>query len=261
VEKHTEKRLFQRSRKWKDDLNMNLIKMDCEPGKWMELVDFGTSDIRDLGSDILNYFLNPCRSALPLIMNAQCGLLWRVFDYNDYNYSEYDVVVISEGSQCTKWLPCLRIFLSENGLSVKDIHTEMLSVYGGMCLSRRAVHSWVEKFSQLRSKVADDARSCAEVAETTVKRLPCCGFLRTDKGIWQAYNVGGGYVEIEMFFPGSNITCFTFYINLCPIYWLSLVSVRAICTLQCEDTFRVPVLGTLTLLVSSWIRQVCEMLL
>jgi hypothetical protein len=25
------------------------------------------------------------------------------------------------------------------------------------------------------------------------------------------------------FFPGSNITCFTFYIHLSPIYWLSLV--------------------------------------
>jgi hypothetical protein len=26
--------------------------------------------------------------------------------------------------------------------------------------------------------------------------------------------VGGGYVEKQMFFPGSNITCFTFHIYL-----------------------------------------------
>jgi hypothetical protein len=34
----------------------------------------------------------------------------------------------------------------------------MFPVYGGKCLSRKAVHKWVEKFSQRRSKVADDAR-------------------------------------------------------------------------------------------------------
>jgi hypothetical protein len=41
-------------------------------------------------------------------------------------------------------------------------------------LSREAVHNWVEKFSQGRSKVADDARSGAEVAEATIKKLLCC---------------------------------------------------------------------------------------
>jgi transposase len=43
-------------------------------------------------------------------------------------------------------------------LSAKDIHKEMFPVYGGNCLSRKAVHSWVEKFSQGRWKVADNAR-------------------------------------------------------------------------------------------------------
>jgi myo-inositol catabolism protein IolC len=32
----------------------------------------------------------------------------------------------------------------------------MFPVYGGKCLSRKAVHNWVEKFSQGRSKFADD---------------------------------------------------------------------------------------------------------
>jgi hypothetical protein len=38
----------------------------------------------------------------------------------------------------------------------KDIHKEMFSVYGGKCLSRKAVHKWVDKFSQGHSKAADD---------------------------------------------------------------------------------------------------------
>jgi hypothetical protein len=29
-----------------------------------------------------------------------------------------------------------------------------------------------------------------------------------------------------MFFLGSNITCFTFYIHLWPIYWLSIIWTR-----------------------------------
>jgi hypothetical protein len=38
----------------------------------------------------------------------------------------------------------------------KNMHKEMFPVYGGKCLSRKTVDSWVEKFSQGRSKVADD---------------------------------------------------------------------------------------------------------
>jgi hypothetical protein len=67
-------------------------------------------------------------------------------------------------------------FLRSKELNAKDIHEEMFSVYGGKCVSRKAVYNWVEKFSQGRSKVGDDAQSGAEVAETTVKRLLCCGF-------------------------------------------------------------------------------------
>jgi hypothetical protein len=50
------------------------------------------------------------------------------------------------------------VFLWVKELSAKDIHKEMFSVYGGKCLSRKAVPNWVEKFSQGLSKVADDAR-------------------------------------------------------------------------------------------------------
>jgi hypothetical protein len=48
-------------------------------------------------------------------------------------------------------------FLWAKGLTAKDIHKEMFSVYGGKCLSPKTVLSWVKKFSQGRSKVEDDA--------------------------------------------------------------------------------------------------------
>jgi hypothetical protein len=66
----------------------------------------------------------------------------------------------------------------------------MFPVYGGKCLSRKAVQNWAEKFSHERSKVAADARPGAEVAQTTAG---CFDALvkRWDKCI----NVGRGYVE------------------------------------------------------------------
>jgi hypothetical protein len=78
-------------------------------------------------------------------------------------------------------------FLWAKGLNAKYIDRNMFSVYVGKCLSRKAVHNWVEKFSQGRSKVADDARPGAGVAEATVKRLLCCGFRRTGKAMRQVY--------------------------------------------------------------------------
>jgi hypothetical protein len=94
-------------------------------------------------------------------------------------------------------------FFWAEGLNAMDIHKDMFPVYVGKCLSRKAVHNWV----------ADVSNGSAEVTETTVKRLLCCGFRRTGKAMghgdqcwWRIYR--------EMFFPGSNITCFTFYFHL-----------------------------------------------
>jgi hypothetical protein len=44
--------------------------------------------------------------------------------------------------------PSVVHFLWAKGLNAKDIHKEMCLVYGGKCLSCKAVHNWVEKFSQ-----------------------------------------------------------------------------------------------------------------
>jgi hypothetical protein len=59
-------------------------------------------------------------------------------------------------------------------LNAKDIHKEMPPVYDGKCLSRKAVHNWVEKLSQGRSKVADDSRPGRRVeiaTEATVQQV------------------------------------------------------------------------------------------
>jgi hypothetical protein len=39
----------------------------------------------------------------------------------------------------------VRLFLWEKGLNVKDIHKEMFPVYGGKCLSRKAVQTRLTK--------------------------------------------------------------------------------------------------------------------
>jgi hypothetical protein len=78
-------------------------------------------------------------------------------------------------------------FLWAKWLNAKDIHKEMFQVYGEKCSSGKVVQNWVEKFSQGRSKDADNARPGAEVAETTVRRLLCCGFRSTVKGAGQVY--------------------------------------------------------------------------
>jgi hypothetical protein len=46
--------------------------------------------------------------------------------------------------------------------------------YGGQCLSRKAVHNWIEKFSQGLSNVTNDAkpgRPAEIAAKATVKRV------------------------------------------------------------------------------------------
>jgi hypothetical protein len=70
------------------------------------------------------------------------------------------------------------LFLQAKGFNAKDIHKEMFPVYSGKCLSHKAIHNRVKKFSQGRSKVAHDAQPGAEVAETTIKKASMLWVLR-----------------------------------------------------------------------------------
>jgi hypothetical protein len=129
------------------------------------------------------------------------------------------MVAMLQGFPTEEQHPVVR-FLWAKGLSAKNIHKEVCPVYGGKFLSRKAAANWVENIFEGRSKVADDARPGAEVVETTVKRLLCCGFRRTGKAMGQVYQCWWRICrEINvLFFSGSNITCFTFHIHLRPIY-------------------------------------------
>jgi hypothetical protein len=53
---------------------------------------------------------------------------------------------------------CCAFFFWAKRFNEKDIPKEMFPVYGGKCLSGKAVHNSVEKFSKECSKISDDAQ-------------------------------------------------------------------------------------------------------
>jgi hypothetical protein len=56
----------------------------------------------------------------------------------------------------TKEKGSVMCFILAEGLTAKDIHKEMFSIYGENCLLGKTIHNWVEKFSHGCSKVTDD---------------------------------------------------------------------------------------------------------
>jgi hypothetical protein len=90
---------------------------------------------------------------------------------------------------------CCAFLLWAKGLNAKDIHKEMLPVYAGKCLSRKAVHSWVEKRGK---RIADDEEVEMEVQKwlrRQSKDFYAVGFDALVKRWDRCINVGGGYVE------------------------------------------------------------------
>ena len=49
-------------------------------------------------------------------------------------------------------------FLWTKGMAAKDIHKEMLPMYGEHCLSRQAVHNWAQKFSEEWTSIEEEHR-------------------------------------------------------------------------------------------------------
>jgi hypothetical protein len=75
----------------------------------------------------------------------------------------------------------------------------------------------VRRFSLGGKRFADDEEVETEVREWLRQQSKDVYAARFDALVKQwdmCINVGGGYVEKQFFFPGSNITCFTFYIHL-----------------------------------------------
>jgi hypothetical protein len=58
-------------------------------------------------------------------------------------------------------------FLRAKGMAAKDVHREMLPMYGEHCLSRQAVRNWVQKFSEGRKSIKHEHRVCQPVETAT----------------------------------------------------------------------------------------------
>ena len=62
-------------------------------------------------------------------------------------------------------------FLWAKKIEAKDIHKEMLPMYGEHCLSRQVVHNWVRKFSEGRTSIQDEHRAGRLVEIATPETL------------------------------------------------------------------------------------------
>ena len=49
-------------------------------------------------------------------------------------------------------------FLWAKDVAAKDIHKEMLPMYGKHCLSRQAVHNWVQNFTEGWTSIEEEHR-------------------------------------------------------------------------------------------------------
>jgi hypothetical protein len=116
------------------------------------------------------------------------------------------MVIMLQGFSTEEQRSVVRVLWAK-WLNAKVIHKELFPVCGAKCLSRKAVQSWVEKFSKELSKASDAARPGAEVAETTDKRFLCCWFRRTGKAMGQVYRCWWRICRET----GSNITFCVLY--------------------------------------------------
>jgi hypothetical protein len=77
-------------------------------------------------------------------------------------------------------------------LNAKDIHKEMFPVYGGKCLSHKAVHNWVTKVSLMTKRLK---RRCGSGRDNSQKDISAAGFDALVKRWDKCVKVDGGNVE------------------------------------------------------------------
>ena len=56
-------------------------------------------------------------------------------------------------------------------MEAKDIHKEMLPMYGEHCLSHQAIHNWVQKFSEGWTSIEDEHQAGRPVEIATPETL------------------------------------------------------------------------------------------
>jgi hypothetical protein len=114
---------------------------------------------------------------------------------------------------------CAYIYGQKDSMQKIFIKNYLLFTVGSVCRVKRFTAGWKKFRWWWRGW-----NGGAEVAETTVIRPLCCGFRYSGKVKGQVYQCWWRICrELNTFFPGSNVKCFTFYIHLWPTYWLSLV--------------------------------------
>ena len=89
-------------------------------------------------------------------------------------------------------------FLWAKKIEAKDIHKEMLPMYGEHCLSHQAVHKWVQKFSEGRTSIEDDdavERAVRAWFRQQPKEFYAAGFQGLVKRWDKCLNLYGDYVE------------------------------------------------------------------
>ena len=80
-------------------------------------------------------------------------------------------------------------------MEAKDIHKEMLPMYGEHCLSRQAVHNWVQKFSEGRTSVEDELRAVRAWFRQQPKESFAAGCQGLVKRWDKCLNLYGDYVK------------------------------------------------------------------
>ena len=80
-------------------------------------------------------------------------------------------------------------------MEAKDIHKEMLPMYGEHCLSRQAVHNWVQKFSEGRTSIEDERRVGRITLRQQPKEFCAAGFQGLVKRWDNCLNLNGDHVE------------------------------------------------------------------
>jgi len=90
-------------------------------------------------------------------------------------------------------------FVGGGGMEAKDVHKEMLPMHSEHCLSRQAVHNWVQKFSEGRTSIENEQRAGRPVEIATPETLQrvedAAGFQGFVKRWDKCLNLYGDYVE------------------------------------------------------------------
>ena len=80
-------------------------------------------------------------------------------------------------------------------MAAKDIHKEMLPMYGEHCPSHQVVHNWVQKFSKGRTSIEDEHRVGRITFRHKPKEFFAAGFQGLVKWWDKCLNLYGDYVE------------------------------------------------------------------